>query len=163
MNRIYRDIRFKTDKTPYKTNLSSVFYRASAHRRGTYYMHLELGNVFAGGGFWAPNSEDLKTIRERIALEESEYRAVLNQPDFIRFFGELKGEKLKSSPKGFDKEHPAKDLLVYKQFLLMHPISSQLSLEETATEVLATFAAMRPYFDLMTYFLTTNLDGESIV
>ncbi len=161
MHRIYRDIRFKTDKTPYKNNFSARFMRASAYRRGSYYLHLEPGNCFVGGGFWNPEAEDLKTIRNRIALEEDAYREVLNQANFKKYYPEILGERLKTAPKGFEKDHSALDLIQNKQFLLVHRFTEKEVMDANFVEnIVRAFEAMRPYLDIMTYFLTTNVDGE---
>jgi uncharacterized protein (TIGR02453 family) len=163
LHRIYRDIRFKTDKTPYKNNFSARFMRATAYRRGSYYLHLSPGNCFVGGGFWSPNPEDLKTIRERIALEEQEYRGIILSKDFVKMFGQLRGEKLKTVPKGFNKTSTALDLIQAKQFLLIHNFTSEeIASEDFDLKIVEAFEAMRPYLDIMTYFLTTNLNGESL-
>jgi uncharacterized protein (TIGR02453 family) len=163
LHRIYRDIRFKTDKTPYKNNFSARFMRATAYRRGSYYLHIQPGNCFVGGGFWNPEADDLKTIRNRIALEEKEYRAVLNAPNFIKYYPQILGERLKTAPKGFEKDHSALDLIQNKQFLLVHHFTEkEVHSKDFAKTVILAFEAMRPYLDIMTYFLTTNLDGEVI-
>ncbi|HLP21944.1 MAG TPA: DUF2461 domain-containing protein, partial [Chitinophagales bacterium] len=66
MHRIYRDIRFSKDKTPYNTHWGGGFTRATKKLRGSYYFHIEPGNSFVAGGFWGPNTEDMKRIREDI-------------------------------------------------------------------------------------------------
>jgi uncharacterized protein (TIGR02453 family) len=164
MHRIYRDIRFKADKTPYKNTFSARFMRATAHRRGSYYIHIQPGNYFVGGGFWNPEPEDLKTIRNRIALEEGEYRAVLNEANFKKYYPQVLGERLKTAPKGFEKDHPALDLIQNKQFLLVHHFTEkEVHSKDFAKTVIVALEVMRPYLDIMTYFLTTNLDGELLV
>ena len=72
--RIYKDTRFSKDKTPYKINWAGGFKRATKKLRGGYYFHIEPGNSFVGGGFWGPNPEDLKRIREDIALNYKDWR-----------------------------------------------------------------------------------------
>ena len=78
LHRIYRDIRFSKDKTPFKTNWSGNFKRAGKHRRGGYYFHLEPGNTFIAGGFWAPDKPDLKRIRDDIAFDPSPLKQIIN-------------------------------------------------------------------------------------
>lgn len=163
MHRIYRDIRFKTDKTPYKNNFSARFMRATAYRRGSYYLHLQPGNCFVGGGFWNPDPEDLKTIRNRISVEEEAYRDVLNGANFKKYYPEILGERLKTAPKGFEKDHSALDLIQNKQFLLVHHFTEkEIADKHFAKHIVLAFEAMRPYLDIMSYFLTTNLDGEML-
>jgi uncharacterized protein (DUF2461 family) len=137
--RIYKDVRFSKDKSPYKINIG-------------------------GGGFWNPNPDDLKHIREQIASDPQPLRDILASTEFIHHFRELQGEKLKSAPKGFDKNHPAIDLLNFKQFLLMKTFTDEEVMSEHYLETLfETFKAMRPFFDYMSEILTTDLNGEVIV
>ncbi|RZM27697.1 MAG: DUF2461 domain-containing protein, partial [Pedobacter sp.] len=96
--RIYRDTRFSKDKIPYKTHWSGSFKRATKYRRGGYYFHVEPGNTFVAGGFWGPNPDDLKLIRESIAFDAEPLRAILKSPEFISSFGELRGDQLKTTP-----------------------------------------------------------------
>lgn len=159
--RIYRDVRFSKDKSPYKTHWSGSFRRATQLRRGGYYFHIQPGNQsFIGGGFWEPSKEDLQRIREEIAADPSEMRDILSNPDFVKTFGSLQGEQLKTAPKGFDKEHPAIDLLRYKQFIFGRNFTDKEVLQpnflDRANE---TFKAMRPFFDYMSEVLTTDANG----
>lgn len=164
LHRIYRDTRFSKDKTPYKTNFSGSFTRATKLLRGGYYFHIEPGNVFVGGGFWGPEPADLKRIRIDIAADDTELRSIITSKNFKKYFGELKGEQLKTAPKGFDKEHPAVDLLRYKQFLLGHNFSEADAISPNfATKVNEVFMAMRPFFNYMSEVLTTDVNGELVV
>ena len=122
---IYRDTRFSKDKTPYKTNWSGNFKRATKFRRGGYYFHLEPGNSYLAGGFWAPNAPDLKRIRDEIAFDAAPLRKILKSKTFTTTFGALTGEQVKTAPKGFDAAHEAIDLLRYKQYLLIRRFSDK--------------------------------------
>jgi len=162
--RIYRDVRFSKNKAPYKTHWAGGFKRATKQLRGGYYFHIEKGNSMIGGGFWAPNKEDLLRIREDIASDASELRKVLNSKAFKETFGTLEGEQLKTCPKGFDKESPAIDLLRYKQFIISRKFTDKEVLSpDFAKKVSDTFKQMRPFFNYMSESITTNADGESIV
>ncbi len=162
--RIYRDVRFSKDKSPYKNNLGGSLARATKLLRGGYYFHIEPGNCFLGGGFWAPSTEDLKYIREQIAQDDQPLRKIINSKEFKKHFGALQGEQLKTAPKGFDRDHPANDLLVYKQFLISKPLSdAQVSSPGYLEEVVGTFIAMRPFFNYMSEILTTDLNGELLI
>ncbi|RME96995.1 MAG: DUF2461 domain-containing protein [Bacteroidetes bacterium] len=162
--RIYRDIRFSKDKSPYKGHLSGSFTRATALRRGGYYFHIEPGKSFAGGGFWGPDSSDLKRIRQEIAANPDELRTILTAPEFVKVFGELRGDRLKTAPQGYPKDHPAIDLLRYKQYLLLHEFSDQeAQAPDFAQKIAEVFAAMRPFLDYMTDILTTDENGVPIV
>ena len=162
--RIYRDVRFSKDKSPYKTHWSGGFKRATKLRRGRYYFHIQPGgNSFIGGGFWGPNKEDLLRIREEIALDPDEMRELITDPKFVETFGELQGEQLKTAPKGFDKEHPAVDLLRYKQFIFGRNFSDKEVLNPNFAQVAnATFQVIRPFFDYMSEVLTTDSNAEPL-
>ncbi|MBO9205397.1 MULTISPECIES: DUF2461 domain-containing protein [Niastella] len=163
LHRIYRDIRFSNDKTPYKTNWSGNFKRATKFRRGGYYFHLEAGNSYLAGGFWAPNPQDLKRIRDEIAFDAAGLRKILKSKVFITTFGELKGEQVKTAPKGFDASHEAIDLLRHKQFLVIRHFSDKEVLsDQFLTTASQTFKNMRPFFDYMSEVLTTDTNGLEI-
>ena len=162
--RIYRDVRFSKDKTPYKTHWSGSFKRATKLLRGGYYFHIEPGKSFIGGGFWGPNPADLKRMRQQIADYEDEFRSIIADKNFVKHFGELRGEQLKTAPKGIDKNHPAIDLLRYKQFIISREFSDKDVLSNQFTnKIVDSFNAMRPMFDFMSEALTTNENGELIV
>ena len=164
LHRIYRDVRFSKDKTPYKSNWSGSFKRATTKLRGGYYFHIEEGNSFVGGGFWGPNSDDLKLLRDQIAYDEEALRAIIQSKSFKSNFGQLLGSQLKTAPKGFAKDHSAIDLLRYKQYILKHDFTDEEVLaEDFSVKVSAAFQAMRPMFDLFSNFLTTDLNGEDLV
>ena len=164
LHRIYRDTRFSADKTPYKTNWSGSFSRATAKLRGGYYFHLEPGNTFVGGGFWSPNPEDLNRIRVEISTNGDELRKILNSKKFKENFGTLDGEELKTAPKGFDKEHKHLDLLRKKQFLIGKSFTdAEVFAPNFHLKMAAGFKEMRPFFDYMSLALTTDANGESIV
>jgi uncharacterized protein (TIGR02453 family) len=161
LHRIYRDIRFSQNKTPYKTNWSGRFKRATKYRRGGYYYNIEPGNSFIAGGFWGPVPSDLKRIREDIAFDDQPLRKIINNKTFKTLFGTLKGEQLKSAPKGFDAAHESIDLLRYKQFLLIRPFTDEEVLSEGfLIEADLTFKHMRPFFDYMSELLSTDANGE---
>lgn len=160
LHRIYRDIRFSSDKTPYKTNWSGNFKRATKYRRGGYYFHLEPGNSYLAGGFWAPNAPDIKRVRDEIAFDAVPLRKILKSKTFTTTFGSLQGEQLKTAPKGFDATHDAIDLLRYKQFLLIRRFSDKEVLGDGfLSEANTTFKNMRPFFDYMSEVLTTDTNG----
>ncbi len=80
--RIYRDVRFSKDKTPYQIYWGGGFKRAGKFRRGGYYFHLEKGNSLLAGGFWGPNAKDLKRIREDISLDDKYLRDIIQSKSF---------------------------------------------------------------------------------
>lgn len=161
--RIYRDIRFSLDKTPYKTHFSGSFRRATKLLRGGYYFHIEPGNSFVGGGFWGPNSADLLRIRKEIALDASELKSILADKKFLQTFGELNGDKVKTTPRGFDKNHPDIDLLRFKQFIISKKFSDKDVLKpDFYLQIVDVFNTMRTFFDYMSIVLTTDENGVQL-
>ncbi|MBO3700584.1 DUF2461 domain-containing protein [Roseivirga sp. E12] len=162
MMRVYRDVRFSKDKSPYNPRWAGSFSRQKPHLRGGYYFHLKPGQTVIGGGFYGPVPEDLKLIRDQIAQDDQPLRSVLNDPAFKKVFGALQGEQVKTAPKGFDKEHPAIDLLRHKSMYVFRDFSDKEVLSPNfLKEALSTFVALRPFFDVMTEYLTTDLNGLS--
>lgn len=162
--RIYRDVRFSKDKSPYKNHFSVGFNRSKPLLRGGMYLHIEDNASFVGGGFWEPNAADLFRIRKEIEVDASELRAIISEENFQKYFKTLQGEELKTAPKGFDKTHPAIDLLRKKQFLLTRSFSNDEVLSANfKDEVIASFKAMRPFFDYMSDVLNTDLNGASLL
>ena len=162
--RIYRDIRFSKDKTPFKTFWGGSYTRATKERRGGYYFHLEKGNSFLAGGFWGPNAADLKRIRTEFDHDAESFKKILNSKAFTSTFGTLQGEQLKTVPKGFDVNHPAIDLLRYKQFLVIKRFTDEEVLNDHFLEqVKETFINMRPFFDYMSEILTMDINGAPIL
>jgi uncharacterized protein (TIGR02453 family) len=163
LQRIYRDTRFSGDKTPYKTYWGGGFTRATALRRGGYYFHIESGNTFIAGGFWSPGAPDLKRVREDIDYDDAPLREILSSKAFTDTFGTLQGEQLKTTPKGFDADNKALDLLRYKQFLLIRRFTdAQVLSPDFVKEADDTFINMRPFFDYMSEVLTTNSNGQEL-
>ena len=163
LHRIYRDIRFSKEKTPYKTNWSGSFKRAGKQRRGGCYFYLEAGNSFIAGGFWSPNPEDLKRIRDDFAFDDKPIRKILKSKTFVSTFGTMQGEQLKTTPKGFDAENSAIDLLRYKQFLVIRKFTDKEVLSENfLKEANQTFKNMRPFFDYMSEVLSSDINGIEI-
>ena len=164
LHRIYRDTRFSKEKTPYKTSWSGGFQRATKKRRGGYYFHIEPGNTIIAGGFWGPEPKDLKRIRDEFAYDAAPLRKILKSKAFVNTFGTLKGEQIKTTPKGFNADDPAIELLRYKQFLLIKKFTDKEVLSDTfLKQVNETFRNMRPFFNYMTEVLTTDVNGISIV
>ncbi|SNR47264.1 TIGR02453 family protein [Maribacter sedimenticola] len=162
--RIYRDVRFSKNKTPYKNSFSASYARAGLHRRGGYYVHLEPGNSFIATGFWNPEKDDLLRIRKEWELDVSELEQIINKPQFKKVWGPLTGDELKTAPKGFDKEDPNIDFIRKKQFVFTRKFTDAEVLSDNfAQEINTSFKIIRPYFDLMSSILTTNLNGESLL
>lgn len=128
--------------------------------RGGYYFHIEPNNSFIGGGFWGPDPKDLLRIRKEINVDASELRAIITDKNFIKVFGELKGDKVKTAPRGFDKIHPDLDLLQFKQYIISKNFTDkEVQQKDFYLKVVETFKAMIPFFDYMSAVLTTDENG----
>ncbi len=124
--RIYRDTRFSTDKTPYKTHMGAYIVRGGKKSPfAGYYFHFEPGKCFAWGGSHIPEPRVLNALREEIYHKTDQFKAIVHHPDFVDAFGCIEGEKLKTAPKGFDKQFADMDLLRYKSYGAMHTYSDQ--------------------------------------
>ena len=163
--RIYRDVRFSKNKQPYKTHFSAAFMRRKPHLRGGYYIHLEPNHKsFLGVGFWDPNAEDLLRIRKELEMDAEEFKAVINQSEIKKVWGNIEGESLKTAPRDFDKNHPDIELIRMKQFIFTKYFSDEEVFDADFLEKVNTsFKAIRPFFDLMSDVLTTNLNGEPLI
>lgn len=162
--RIYKDVRFSKDKTPYSTHWAGGFRRATKKLRGGYYFHIEPGNSFIGGGFWGPNPDDLKRIRQDIELNYDDWRKLLKNKSLTTTFGGLLGEQLSSAPRGYTVDHPAIDLLRYKQYLLKHEFTdAEILSPDFVKKANEVFKKMRPFFNYMSEVLTTDANGEPVL
>ncbi len=166
MFRIYRDVRFSKDKTPYKTHFGGSFHRKKPALRGGYYLHIAPNNEsFIATGFWEPASPDLLRIRKEFEMDAEPMREILADKNFNSIWGnQFVGDEVKSAPKGFSKEHPNIDLIKKKQFIFTRKFTDQ---EITANNILDvvddSFRAIRPYFNYMSDVLTTDLNGVSLI
>jgi uncharacterized protein (TIGR02453 family) len=162
--RIYRDVRFSKNKTPYKTHYAGFLSRLGESRRGGYYIHMKPGEAFLAVGFWDPNKDDLLRIRKEIEMDASEFYEFLEQSKFKNTWGTFTGETLKTAPRGFEKDHPDIELLRRKNFVFMHPISDKEMLsKDFAKNTAKAFENSRPFLDLMSAILTTDLNGEPLI
>jgi uncharacterized protein (TIGR02453 family) len=146
--RIYRDIRFSKDKTPYKTNYGIVFdvmgYNA---KTPSYYLHLEPDNCYFGAGFWMPEKEVLKLVREEIDYNGDDFLAIINQPKFKQIFKLSEEDSLKKAPAGYEVHHPMIDFLKLKSFIVSCPI------QESAFFNVQIFDKMKEAFETVQPFI----------
>jgi uncharacterized protein (TIGR02453 family) len=162
--RIYKDVRFSKDKTPYNSHWSGGFKRATKQLRGGYYFHLQAGNSFLAGGFWGPNTDDLQRIREDIASNYDDWKKLLADKTLIKTFGKMQGEQLSSAPRGYAKDDEAIELLRYKQFILRYEFTDKEVLSpDFVQQANDVFKKMRPFFNYMSEVLTTDANGVSIL
>jgi uncharacterized protein (TIGR02453 family) len=148
MYRIYRDVRFSTDKSPYKSWIAAAFTYRGFDRKtdAAFYFHITPDELGMGGGLYAPQGDQLKNIRKAIDTDAAPLRAILKEKKFKRYFGELSGEELARVPQGYDKEHPAVDLLKKKQFLCWqtHPVT-MITEADLLDKLVGHFSAMAPF------------------
>ena len=164
MFRIYRDIRFSKDKTPYKTHFGGSFNRKKPSLRGGYYLHISPGDSFIATGFWEPNKEDLFRIRKEFEIDDSQIRKIISKKEFRKVWGDFVGDELKTAPKGFDKEHPAIDLIRKKQYIFTKKFDDkEVVSADFLNKIDDAFKTIRPYFDYMSEVLTTDLNGVSLI
>jgi uncharacterized protein (TIGR02453 family) len=163
--RIYRDIRFSKDKTPYKTYRSCGYKRATEALRGGYHLEITPGSSFLAAGFWQPNKEDLFRIRKEFEMDSSIIKDILNTTNIKNTFGSFYiRNSLKVAPTGFDKNHPNIELIKKKDFIFLRKFTNKEVLsKDFHTTVINSFIAVRPFFNYMSDVLTTNLNGESIL
>jgi uncharacterized protein (TIGR02453 family) len=162
--RIYNDVRFSEDKTPYNPRFAGSLRRVKPMLRGGYYYWIKPGGSRIGCGFTYPNPEDLKRVREDIQYNYKDWNKLLRSKSIVGNFGKMLGEQVKTAPKGFSKEHPAIDLLRYKQYWFEHDFTDQEVLApDFINQANRMFKSIRPFFDYMSEVLTTDLNGESIV
>jgi uncharacterized protein (TIGR02453 family) len=162
--RIYKDVRFSKEKIPYNTHWSGGFKRATKKLRGGYYFRVQPGNSFIAGGFWGPEPDDIKRIRQDIDLNHKDWKKLLTNKTLVSTFGGIIGEQVGSAPRGYAKDHPAIDLLRYKQFILKHDFSDkEVYAPDFLKQVNDSYKKMRPFLDYMSDVLTTDGNGVSII
>lgn len=159
--RINRDIRFSKDKTPYKSHLGIwLSSGAKGLNRSGYYIHLEKGASFIAGGLYCPESEDLKKMRKEIAYFHDDLEAILEEKNFKREFGDFdRNEKdtLKNPPRGYDKEHPAIELLKLKSFESSQKIEFSAAAKKDFVGVMSQkLIALKPLNDFINRALTSE-------
>ena len=161
--RINRDIRFSPNKAPYKDYLGAIFTRGGGHRSSypDYYLHLSPGNrSFLAGGCYQPSRDYLKRIRAHVAHLTTDLRAILDEPDFQAYFGELEGETLKTSPQGYPADHPALDLLNHKSLAVSHALTDAEVLSESLVpQVIEGFARVKPLVDFLAEAIESGEEG----
>lgn len=161
--RIYRDVRFSKDKTPYNTQFKLSMSRKKPFLRGGYFLAIGPKESFTAAGFWNPNPHDLKLIRDNIAIDDKPLRKIIKAKKFKDTFQTMDGDAVKTAPKGFPKDHPAIDLIRNKQFIVSKKYSAKdVKDKGFFKEVAKDYKAIRPFFDYMSEILTHNLNGEPL-
>jgi uncharacterized protein (TIGR02453 family) len=152
--RINRDIRFSNDKTLYKTHMGAFIVRGgkkNGDRLAGYYFHVEPGgNSMIAGGAYIPPKPWLTAIREKIDEQGDKFVKIIRQKDFNGHFGDIEGEKLKTAPKGYPKDHPYIEFLKLKSFLAVKMISDRDIISERCFDlVISASRAMKPLNDFL--------------
>jgi uncharacterized protein (TIGR02453 family) len=147
--RIFRDIRFSNDKTPYKTNMGAFLAKGGRKSQfGGYYFHLEPGSSMLAGGIWMPEADTLKAIRSEIYNEIDEFKSIILSPTFKKQFVtfDSEGVMLRSAPKDFPKEFPDIELLKFKSYTVSKAIDETLVEDEQKLlkVCLEVFKALKP-------------------
>lgn len=151
--RIYRDVRFSADKSPYKTQMGAQMVGGGKKSgRAGYYFHLEPGGCFAGGGIWHPDPERLRVLRMEIFENTDEFRSILGNREFSETFGGIRGEQLSRAPKGFPADHPDIDLLKFKSYTVFRGFPDSVILSPGAQDdLLEAFRIMKPFNDFINH------------
>jgi uncharacterized protein (TIGR02453 family) len=152
--RIYRDVRFGKDKSPYKTHfgahVTSAAKKSELHTKAGYYIHLEPGGVFLAGGAYMPEGPWLKAIRSEIHYNGTMFHAIIDNPDFRRYFGAIEGEKLKTTPKDYQADHPDIEILKHKSFVATHKCTDKVALSpDFVKHCAAAFKVLKPFDDFL--------------
>lgn len=152
--RIYRDVRFSSDKTPYKVHMGA-FMNKGGKKSPTagYYFHLQPGGKsMAGGGLWMPMPPELSKVRQEIDYNLAEWSKILADKNFKKFYpdGLDQDEILSRPPKGYEAGNPAIEYIKLKSFVTTRPIGDETLVSKVLLkEVTGAFAAMKPFIDFL--------------
>jgi uncharacterized protein (TIGR02453 family) len=155
--RIFRDVRFSKDKTPYKAHFGAFFSRGGRKFPGAgYYLHIEPGGKsFIGGGLWNPEAPLLKSVRQEIDYNFEEFQSIVSDKQFKKLFTHVNGEQLKTLPQGYTADNPAIEYLKMKGYTVGHNLADADLTSKTFTKkCLDIFSEIKPFLD----FLNRPLD-----
>jgi uncharacterized protein (TIGR02453 family) len=150
--RIYRDTRFSSDKSPYKTHISAIFPRVTALKRegAVFYFHFTPKELLVFGGVYMPEREELLAYRNLLHEHYADFQEVLRNRKLKSLMGELKGEKLSRMPKGFPVDHPAEELLRGKQWYLENTVDAAIvASPKLLPQLVQHFEAMLPMIEFL--------------
>jgi len=150
--RIYRDVRFSTDKSPYKTNIGAYIARGGkGSLLAGYYVHFEPGASMLAGGLYMPPAETLKKVRDEIYYQADDFKKIINNKKFVGCFGKIDDPgKMKNPPKGYPKEFADIDLLKYRNYAVMHTVADEVAEKDDYLEY--ALAVFRLLYPLNTWF-----------
>lgn len=159
--RINRDIRFSKDKSPYKLNLAASMSRGGkkSHFAG-YYIHIEPGRSFAGGGIWMPMPPETKKIRQEIDYGLEEFQQIVTAKPFLNNYPDALERSAETSlskvPKGYEKDNPAAEYLKLKSWIATAPLTDEeLTSKDLVKKVITAFKALMP----LVKFLNRSLEN----
>jgi uncharacterized protein (TIGR02453 family) len=161
--RIYRDTRFSKDKTPYKTHIAATFHRRglNMHGGGGLYFAVSAKEVEVAGGIYMPAPETLRAVRAHVAERHEEFRGLIADRGLRKLLGDMHGEQLSRVPNGFSPEHPAADLLRYKQFLFYVGLDPALAAtSKLEPEIVKRFRALTPFLEFLNAPLAKAKDAS---
>jgi uncharacterized protein (TIGR02453 family) len=150
--RIYRDIRFSKNKSPYKNGMgASIGPGGKKTYRFHYYLHLEPHNAsMVAGGLHEPDSGQINKFRAAIHKDARRFKAIVGSRPFRQHFGEVGGDRLKTAPQGYNREHPEIELLRLKQVVAVHKVPDEDVLSPGfAAHVVRACTAMKPFLDYL--------------
>jgi len=150
--RIYRDTRFSKDKRPYKTHIAATFYLQNLSKAAgpCFYFHFTPKELLVFAGVYMPEREELLAIRNLLTERHQEFREVLRGNTLRKFMGELQGEQLSRVPSGFEKDHPAEDLIRRKQWFLESTLEgSVITSTRMLPELVSRFRAATPMIEFL--------------
>ena len=149
--RIYRDIRFSKDKTPYKTYFGASLGMGKSNEKSGHYLHIEPGKSFIASGIYLPEASVLKEIRKEISVFKNEFLKAVDHQDFKKYYGALDREhELKKIPQGFEKEDPMADYLRLKSFIGVYNLSNKEVMDKNAVENLTDIMnSAKPFNDFL--------------
>lgn len=150
--RTYRDIRFSKDKTPYKTNMGAEIVGGGRKSgRLGYYVHVAPHDQsMVAGGLYMPSGDQIAKFRQAIGRDSKKLKKIVDAKEFKKYFGTLEGEKLKTAPQGFARDHLEIELLKLKQVVVYHRLSDeQVLASNAATRAATVFRAMKPFLDYL--------------
>jgi len=159
--RINRDIRFSKDKSPYKAHLGVwLSSGAKGANRSGYYVHIEKGASFIAGGFYSPDSEELKKVRKEIAFFYDDLEEILKEKNFKKEFGSLdinENNSLKSMPRGYEKDHPAIEFLKLKSFTVSQKYDiSEVTKKDFVAKMSQRLVTLKPFNEFINRALETE-------
>jgi len=151
MFRIYRDVRFSKDKSPYKTNFGAyISPGGKKSNQAGHYVHFEPGGSFIAGGSYGPDGEVLKKIRTEILYNLEEFKTIVDNKKFREMFGDLRGARLVGPPQGFPRDFEGIEYLKFKDFTVFRQITDEQVLKpDFAQLTIETFKTMKPLNDFL--------------